>query len=82
MQKICDGTGPELCHTVYESSCTSRYLDKTAGKNGTTQFVGDTKCEKFPVKLCGKGCRSEPGPEKCQEREVCIKNQSYNLFEN
>ena len=45
-----------------------RYLDKSGG-NGT-QFVGDTKCTKLPVELCGKGCRTEPGPEDCQERAV------------
>ena len=45
-----------------------RYLDKSGG-NGT-QFVGDTKCTKLPVELCGKGCRTVPGPEDCQERAV------------
>ena len=45
-------------------------MDKSGGNR--TQFIGDTKCEKLPVKLCGKGCRSEPGPEECQEKVVSM----------
>ena len=46
VKKVCDGTGPEICKTVYESSCTTKYIDKS--QNGTA-FVGDTQCEKLPV---------------------------------
>ena len=38
------------CTTFFESSCTTRYVEKSPGK-----FVGDTSCEKFPVELCGEG---------------------------
>ena len=45
---------PMECKTYYESSCTTRYKEKSPGK-----FVGDTSCEKLPVELCGKGKLSE-----------------------
>ena len=31
-QKVCNGQGPEECRTVYESSCTTRYIEKANGK--------------------------------------------------
>ena len=40
----------KTCQTYYETSCTTRYLEKTPGK-----FVEDTACEKLPVELCGEG---------------------------
>lgn len=67
LRKICDGSGPEVCKTVYESSCTSKYIDK---HGDGSQFVGDTKCEKLPVKVCGNGCVTQPGQEECHEKEV------------
>ena len=30
-RKVCDGQGPEECKTVYESSCTTRYVEKRPG---------------------------------------------------
>merc|ERR1712183_314950 len=51
LEKVCNGQGPEECRTVYESSCTTRYVEKQPGK-----FVGDTACEKLPVEICGAGC--------------------------
>ena len=30
-QKVCNGSGPEECRTVYESSCTTRYIEKKPG---------------------------------------------------
>merc|ERR1719367_2455737 len=62
--KTCDGQGEEICQTVFESSCTTRYIEKQPGK-----FVGDTKCEKQPVDICGAGCTTSEGPE-----EVCDLN--------
>ena len=41
---------PLECKTYYESSCTTRYKEKSPGK-----FVGDTSCEKLPIELCGTG---------------------------
>ena len=41
---------PKTCQTYYETSCTTRYVEKTPGK-----FVADTACEKLPVELCGEG---------------------------
>jgi len=64
-EKVCNGQGPEECRTVYESSCTTRYIEKTPGK-----FVGDTSCEKLPVKICGRGCVQEEGPEECHEKQI------------
>ncbi len=63
--KTCDGQGPEECRTVYESSCTTRYIEKQPGR-----FVGDTSCEKLPVEICGAGCTTEEGPEECHDKTV------------
>jgi hypothetical protein len=62
--KVCNGQGKEECRTVYESSCTTKYIEKQPGK-----FVGDTSCEKLPVEICGAGCVSEEGPEECHDKE-------------
>ena len=50
---------------MYESSCSTRDIDQGDGK-----FVGDTKCEKKPVEICGQGCVSEEGPEECHDKQV------------
>merc|ERR1711936_200368 len=62
-EKVCNGQGPEECRTVYESSCTTKYVEKQPGK-----FVGDTGCEKLPVEICGAGCTFEEGPEECHDK--------------
>jgi len=64
-QKVCNGQGEEVCQTVYESSCTTKYIEQSPGK-----FVGDTKCEKLPVEICGAGCVFEEGPEECHDKVV------------
>jgi len=56
---------PEECRTVYESSCTTRYVEKSPGK-----FIGDTKCEKLPVEICGQGCTTQEGPEECHNKDI------------
>jgi len=63
VEKVCNGQGPEECRTVYESSCTTKYVEKQPGK-----FVGDTGCEKLPVEICGAGCVFEEGPEECHDK--------------
>merc|ERR1711936_617261 len=63
IEKVCVGEGPEECRTVYESSCTTRYVEKQPGK-----FVGDTGCEKLPVEICGAGCTFEEGQEECHDK--------------
>merc|ERR1719209_1466444 len=63
VEKVCVGEGPEECKTVYESSCTTRYVEKQPGK-----FVGDTGCEKLPVEICGAGCVFEEGVEECHDK--------------
>ena len=65
LEKVCDGSGPEECKTLFESSCTTRYIEKQPGK-----FVGDTKCEKLPVEICGAGCVTEEGPEECFDKLI------------
>ncbi len=65
MEKVCNGQGPEECRTVYESSCTTRYVEKQPGK-----FVGDTSCEKLPVEICGAGCSTQEGAEECHEKVI------------
>merc|ERR1711881_1317 len=32
VEKVCNGQGPEECRTVYESSCTTKYVEKQPGK--------------------------------------------------
>ena len=32
IEKVCNGQGPEECRTVYESSCTTKYIEKKPGK--------------------------------------------------
>ncbi len=59
------GQAEEECRTFYESSCTTRYIEKSPGK-----FVGDTQCEKQPVKMCGQGCRMEQGEPECHDKEI------------
>ena len=59
------GGGQEECKTFYESSCTTKYVEKQPGK-----FVGDTRCEKLPIELCGQGCTVQPGPEECHDKEI------------
>jgi len=65
IEKVCNGQGPEECRTVYESSCTTKYVEKQPGK-----FVGDTKCEKLPIEICGAGCVTEEGPEECHDKTI------------
>ena len=45
-----DIDGKQECKTYYETSCTTKYVEKSPGK-----FVGDTSCEKLPVEFCGQG---------------------------
>merc|ERR1711892_682098 len=65
IEKVCNGQGPEECQTVYESSCTTKYVEKQPGK-----FVGDTGCEKLSVEICGAGCPFEEGEEECHEKVI------------
>jgi len=65
VEKVCNGQGPEECRTVYESACSTKYVEKSPGK-----FVGDTKCEKLPVEICGAGCTFEEGPEECHDKVI------------
>nr|XP_040570516.1 oleosin-B4-like isoform X2 [Lepeophtheirus salmonis]XP_040570548.1 oleosin-B4-like isoform X2 [Lepeophtheirus salmonis] len=65
LEKVCNGQGPEECRTLYESSCTTKYVEKQPGK-----FVGDTSCEKLPIEICGAGCTTEEGPEECHDKTV------------
>lgn len=65
LTKNCDGRGPTECRTLYESSCTTRYIEKRPGK-----FVADTKCEKLPVEICGAGCTVDEGDEECHDKTI------------
>eukprot|EP00095_Tigriopus_kingsejongensis_P008805 maker-scaffold2574_size14355-snap-gene-0.2 protein:Tk08805 transcript:maker-scaffold2574_size14355-snap-gene-0.2-mRNA-1 annotation:"hypothetical protein" len=65
LEKVCNGQGPEECRTVYESSCSTKYIEKQPGK-----FVGDTSCEKLPVEICGAGCVTEEGIEECHDKTI------------
>merc|ERR550532_1469980 len=65
IEKVCNGQGPDECQTIYESSCTTKYID-----DGQGGFVGGTRCEKRPVEICGAGCVLEEGPEECHDKTV------------
>jgi len=65
VEKVCNGQGPEECRTMYESSCTTKYVEKQPGK-----FIGDTGCEKLPVEICGAGCTFEEGQEECHDKVI------------
>lgn len=54
-----------MCRTVFESSCTTKYLERVPGK-----FEADTACEKLPVEICGPGCTLEEGVEECHDKVV------------
>merc|ERR1739844_391072 len=65
LEKECNGQGEDICQTVYESACTTKYVEKQPGK-----FVGDTNCEKLPVEICGAGCVTVEGTEECHDKTV------------
>jgi hypothetical protein len=65
VSKVCKGEGPEVCRTVYESSCSTKYVEMQPGK-----FVADTACEKLPVEICGPGCTYQDGVEECHDKVV------------
>jgi len=57
-------TGDETCKQYYESSCTTKYVEKAPGK-----FVGDTSCQKIPINLCGDvSCKLVPGAQECHNK--------------
>ena len=62
---MCERQGLEVCKTVYESSCSTKYVEKQPGK-----FVADTVCEKLPVEICGAGCSFQEGTEECHDKVV------------
>merc|ERR1711935_278330 len=65
LEKECNGQGEDICQTVYESACTTKYVEKQPGK-----FVGDTSCEKLPVEICGAGCVTTEGDEECHDKTI------------
>ena len=65
LEKVCNGQGPTQCRTLFESACTTTYIEKQPGK-----FVGDTNCEKLPIEICGAGCVTNEGPEECHDKII------------
>jgi len=61
--KVCDGQGEVSCRTVYEATCSTKYVEKQPGK-----FVRDSVCQKIPVELCGAGCTFQDGAEECRDK--------------
>ena len=61
--RTCTGEGPEECRTVYESSCTTKYLETNPGK-----YQADTECQKLPVRICGPGCEYKEQEEVCHDK--------------
>ena len=80
-QKICDGTGPEECRTIYETSCTSQvnwwkfnlwhwqflHIFQYL-RNELGNMTASTKCEKLPFDVCGRGCVVREGEEECMDQ--------------
>jgi len=67
LQKVCNGQGPQICKKVFESSCSTRYVEKEGDRG---KFLGETSCQKLPVDICGAGCVTEEGPEECHNKAV------------
>ena len=65
LEKTCDGKGSMECRTEFETSCATRRVELTPGK-----FIGDTKCARIPVEICGQGCITREGEEECFEEEI------------
>ena len=81
VEKVCSGQGPEVCRTVYEASCSTKYVGVSQKQYKKLaidifryveklpgQFLSDSQCEKLPVEICGAGCTFEEGPEKCHNK--------------
>ena len=67
LAQVCSGNGPEECRTVYESSCSTKYVESETNKG---KFLADTACEKLPIEICGAGCTYEDGEEECHDKVV------------
>ena len=65
VRKVCGGDGPEVCRTVHETSCMTRYVERHPGKLGP-----ETTCQRVPVELCGAGCSYEEGAEECHDKNM------------
>ena len=76
LQKVCNGQGAMQCKTMYETVCSTKYVEKHKGV-----FVGDSKCERMPIKMCGKGCTAIELKEQCRDEEVMVQiTQNINLI--
>ena len=84
-QKICDGSGPEECRTIYETSCTSQvnwwkfnlwhwqFLRNFQYlRNELGNMTASTKCEKLPFDVCGRGCVVREGEEECMDQVLYL----------
>ena len=65
LEKICNGEGLQECRMEFETTCETRRVELSPGK-----FIGDTKCSKNPVEICGVGCVIKEGAEECHEEGV------------
>jgi len=65
VERVCTGQGEEKCYTVYETACSTRYVETVPGKN-----TAQTDCEKLPVEICGAGCEDKEGAEECDEEVI------------
>merc|ERR1711892_755799 len=65
LEKTCNGEGLKECRIEFETSCSTRIVELSPGK-----FIGDTKCKKIPVEICGEGCLTKEGAEECHEENV------------
>ena len=63
VSKVCEG--PRMCKTVYETSCSTKYVELEPGKLGT-----NTHCKKLPIEVCGDGCSFKEEEEKCHEETI------------
>lgn len=65
LEKICNGEGLRECRMEFETSCATRRVELSPGK-----YIGDTKCTKIPVEICGEGCVTKEGAEECHEEGI------------
>merc|ERR1711981_464022 len=69
---ILEGDGPEVCQTVYESACSTRYEEHDVAEEKVEKYSPETECKKVPREICGAGTTQVPGEEECFDRKETV----------
>ena len=69
LKKVCGPSenkvkSDKICKTHYETTCTSKYVEKSGAKTGHSSY------SRVPRVLCGQRCRYEEEREECHEKYV------------